>query len=324
MRVLRVLSRSFLPSLLIGSISLRAPVVRAEEHRDAGQHFEEGVRAFEQQRFADAAREFEDAYRIQPTWQVLYNLGSVYSALGRPVEAVRAFERYLRDGGEQLDPERRRAVDAELGRQRAKIAVLHVSVNESDAEVRVDVKTVGQWPHVGPIELAEGAHLVEVALEGCAPQRREVQLQGGQQVSAVFTLVCVPPPMAAPAPSTSSASRQPSPSVGTAQRVVGYSMGGLGLGGLGAGIVVLAQSQSLHLEAVDKANAGDRPKAEDMESDAQQRRAIGLATVGIGGVLVLGGLIVLVTAPTSSARTALGISSWATTSSQGITWKGTW
>ena len=327
MQFRRVLSRVCLPSLLIGSISLRAGLVYADSRDDAGEHFEAGVHAFEEQRFGDAAREFEQAYRIDPTWQVLFNLGSVYAALGRPVEAVDAFERYQSSGGTQLSEERRRAVEAEIARQRSKIALLDVFVNEPNADIRVDLRLVGRSPQAAPIKLAEGPHVVEVALGGLPSQRREIQLVGGQHVSTTFTFLEAPQPptpakatVTVPVPPPASSSH----SVGTGQRIVGFAMGGVGLVGLGVGIAVLAQGQGLHLDAVDTANAGDRPKAERMESEAEHKKTLGFATMGIGGTLVIGGLVVLLTAPTSSARIALAISPWATASSQGLAWKGTW
>ena len=325
MQLFRVFTRVCVPSLLIGSISLRASLSRADSHADAGMHFDAGVHAFDEQRFSDAAREFEHAYRLEPTWQVLYNLGSVYAALGRPVEAVDAFERYESNGGAQLSDERRQAVDAELARQRKKIALLDVLVSEPNAELRVDLRLVGRSPQPSPIKLAEGAHVVEVTLEGRSPQRREIQVVGGQRLSTAFTLVKV----AAPPKAAKPAARVPPPvavssSVGTGQRVVGYALGGVGLVGIGAGIAIVAHGQGLHVDAVDAANSGDRAQAEQLESDAEHEKTLGFATMGIGGTFVLGGLVLLITAPTAPARISLGISPWATASSQGLIWTGTW
>jgi hypothetical protein len=324
MHLLRVFTRVCIPSLLVGSVSLRAAVASADSHVDAGTHFEAGVHAFEEQRFSDAAREFEQAYQLEPTWQVLFNLGSVYAALGRPVEAVDAFERYESDGGARVSDERRQTVDAELARQRAKIAFLDIRVNEPNAEIRIDLRLVGRSPYPGPVKLGEGTHVVEVALDGRKPQRRELRLVGGQHLSAAFTLVSVVPPPPAKTPVSAAPPVPSSSSVGTAQRVVGYVMGGVGLVGVGGGIVILAQGQSLHVDAVDTANAGDRAEAERMESEAEHKKTLGFATIGVGGTLVLGGLVLLLTAPTSSRHVSFGISPWATTSAQGITWKGTW
>ena len=287
-------------------------------------HFEAGVHAFEEQRFSDAAREFEQAYQLEPTWQVLYNLGSVYAALGRPVEAVDAFERYESSGGAQLNDERRRTVDDELARQRRKIALLDVLVNESNAEIRIDLRLIGRSPQAKPVQLSEGAHVIEIVLSGHTSQRREIRLVGGQHSSTVFRLAKVAPPKPQQPTVSVPPPAPPSSSVGNGQRIVGYAMGGVGLVGVGAGIAVLAQGQGLHLDAVDAANNGDRANAERMESEAEHKKTLGFATMGIGGTLVLGGLVLLLTAPTSSAHVVLGITPWATVSTQGLTLKGTW
>jgi tetratricopeptide (TPR) repeat protein len=49
----------------------------------AHEHYEKCLAAFDDERFQDAADEFEAAYKISPVFAVLYNMGRVYVALGR-------------------------------------------------------------------------------------------------------------------------------------------------------------------------------------------------------------------------------------------------
>lgn len=335
MRFRRMLSRVCVPPVLVGTLYFTEPAARADPRDDAAMHFNAGVRAFEERRFADAALEFESAYGLSPAWVVLYNLGSVYAALGRPVDSVDAFERYLADGGSKIDDVRRREVETEIARQRAKIAVVELSVNAAKAEIRVDSRLAGYSPLPQPLRLTEGAHVVEVRLEGGSPERRELVLRGGQRTVLTFALfaerapapvraraVEPAPPPSAPAPATSHVVTS---SNGTAQRIVGYSVGGLGLVGVGVGIAICAKGQSKHLDAVDVANAGDRPRAEAMESAAEHQKNLGYATIGIGGAAVLGGLVLLVTAPSGTSTHSVSAPVfWASPSAGGLGWKGTW
>lgn len=314
---------------LLAGLCLESAPARADASEEAGQHFEAGVRAFDEQRFGDAASEFERAYDLKPAWQVLYNLGSVYAALGRPVAAVAAFERYREQGGTSVPEARRKEVDAELVRQRAKIALLDITVNAPRAEVRVDAEAVGRSPLSLPVRVAGGTHTVEVFLDGRKPERRDVTVLPQQRIHLDFALVPIvaPAPAApAPRPSTPPSAKEPPPAVsdtGSGQRIAAYAIGGAGLIGVGIGVVFAVMGQNEHLDAVTTANAGDRPKAESMESDANREKTIGYATLGASGAAALGGIILLMTAPSATVtRAASHLSPWVSPSSGGFSIEG--
>jgi hypothetical protein len=325
-RLRKMLLGLCVPSLLVGSLSLYTPAALASDHDDAREHFDAGVRAFDEQRFADAATEFEQAYRAKPAWQVLFNLGSVYAALGRPVEAVKAFEGYLREGSASIDAARHHDVEAELARQRQKIAQLEITVSEPNAEIRVDARLVGRSPLTEALRLAEGTHVVEVGRSGRRPERRELALRGGELVKASFTLlVASEESPSKPVQGVKDAPRPTGSAVGSGQRIAGYIIGGGGVIGAATGIFILADGQSKHLDAVSTANQGDRPRAERLESDADHQKNVGYATVAISGAVLLGGIVLLFTAPSdSSTRVASQLAPWASSTAGGLELKGTW
>ena len=49
-----------------------------------------------------ALAELSRAYELVPRHEVLYNIGRVEVQLGHPVEAARAYERYLAEGGDAV------------------------------------------------------------------------------------------------------------------------------------------------------------------------------------------------------------------------------
>src|SRR6478609_5613259 len=71
----------------------------AEGQHQARALFQAGLSHAQQGDLLTALAEFEEAYRAQPHFSVLYNIAQTRSALGRPVEANEAFRRYLSDGG---------------------------------------------------------------------------------------------------------------------------------------------------------------------------------------------------------------------------------
>src|SRR6185312_10093853 len=61
----------------------------------AKSHFNTGQIDYEQKRFAEAAREFEEAFRLAPRSPLLYNIGKSYDGAGDHARALEAYRRYL-------------------------------------------------------------------------------------------------------------------------------------------------------------------------------------------------------------------------------------
>lgn len=292
---------------------------------DAGSHFDAGVRAFEEQRFADAASEFEQAYALNPAWQVLYNLGTVYAAVGRPVDAVSAFERYLAQADTSVSSERRREVELELHKQRAKIGWVEIRVNRAGAEVRVDAKRVGNSPLPAATPLAAGTHTLDATISGAHPERRDFSVEPGQTLAIEITLTApalpsLTPKDLAPVPKPQAGER------GTVQRVIGWTLGGAGLAGAIVGSVIVTKGHIKHLDAVDLAKT-NYDRAEVLESEADHQKTLGFATIGVSAAVFVAGAIVLLTAPSGSAAggTAdLGVSAWVSNSTGGVLVRRSW
>ena len=66
---------------------------------EARERFDRGLRLFDEGDSAGALAEFKRAHELVPNQLVLFNIGLVYAALGRPVEATDALDAVLRDSG---------------------------------------------------------------------------------------------------------------------------------------------------------------------------------------------------------------------------------
>src|SRR5262245_54716328 len=85
----------------------------APNNSEAGRgHFDRGVDYYRDGNINAALIEFKRAYEAAPNYRVLFNLGQVANALNDYVEAQRYFQRYLQDGGAEIDAERRAEVNA--------------------------------------------------------------------------------------------------------------------------------------------------------------------------------------------------------------------
>ena len=221
----------FLPELaafvmfvsLIGAAS-RASAQNADAKAAARAAFEKGVAAFDDRRFAEAAEAFDTAYRLSPAYVVLYNIGQVDVILGRSVEAVDAFDRYLKQGASAVPADRRREVEGEIEKQTARIGTIAVRTFPDGAQLRVDGALVGTTPLPKPVRVTAGRHTVAATLKGRAPEIREVDVGGRAEIALELTLeptasdgtasapsVAPPaaPPAAAPAPPSAAGDAKP-------------------------------------------------------------------------------------------------------------------
>jgi hypothetical protein len=283
------------PLLLCTQLGASLAWAQGDPKATAHEHYERGVAAFDDERFQDAADEFETAYRISPAFAVLYNMGRVYVALGHSVKAVRAFETYLAQGAATIDAARRQEVRAEIEKQRARIGTIEVRTVPAAAEIRVDGQLVGKTPLAQPVLVTAGSHTVEALLSGYAPLVRELDVAGTAQIEIDLRLDPVaqsetagspgkpppapqdpvPPPPAPPVPVSMPAPVSTPPavppvkaahgsdgeSVSNGMRSWGYIVAGVGLlGGAAGGVVALLGVKDAN-DARDRAASSTAPSA---------------------------------------------------------------
>ena len=159
-------------------------VVRAE----ARDRFDRGVRLFEKGENASALAEFKRANELIPNPLVLYNMGLVYGAMNRPVEAVDALGAFLAQATPAQRAQRRHAAEVR-DEQMTRIAGLLVKT-EMPATVDIDGVEVARTPLAQPIRVTSGAHVVGAQAPGFLPTRKEVTLAG--QVTETLELTLLP------------------------------------------------------------------------------------------------------------------------------------
>jgi hypothetical protein len=158
--------------------------VRAE----AREHFDRGLRLFNQQDNEGALAEFQRAYELVPHPMVLYNLGLVLSAAGRPIQAVEAFDKLLANPT-GLDAGRLARAKDERARQAALIGEVTVTSSVDGAIVEVDGFEVGKTPLAAPLRIAAGTHVIAMAAPGYAPMQKQVSIAGLAKDTVAFELL---------------------------------------------------------------------------------------------------------------------------------------
>lgn len=157
-------------------------------------HWKEGRRLFENGRYAEAAVEFEGSYAAVPAPATLYSQALSYKQAGKPVEAVRAYQRYLAlpscddvpppERNPDECPLRRPEAEKALTEQRQLVGELTLSLAEGVRlrDVRVDGRSIPLDDF--PLLLLPGT--VDVEVLGLGPddrRRKPASITGGEVTS---------------------------------------------------------------------------------------------------------------------------------------------
>jgi hypothetical protein len=182
--------------VLLSLLAQAAPQVDNPEAKARAQALlKEGTQRYQQGAFADALEKFEQAYAVFPSPKLLFNIGKASRELGRPVDAVDAFEKFVAqvpDAAPELIAEAKRSVE-ELA---PKIGKLLVDCTLAGAEITVDGRQIGWAPLVDMIRLAPGSHQVTATHPSATPAIQNVIVTAG----SVATVVMRPQPIGVAAP----------------------------------------------------------------------------------------------------------------------------
>src|SRR6478609_8196220 len=110
---------------------------------EARERFDRGLKLFETGDNAAALAEFKRAYDLVPNLVVLYNVGLVYAAMNRPVEAVDALDLALADGGAKLASEDQRQKARQVRDEQSSRVARVMVISDRPATIELDGVEVG-------------------------------------------------------------------------------------------------------------------------------------------------------------------------------------
>jgi PEGA domain len=178
-------------SALVGALWLLPLSARAEPDAaaktDAAKRFDRGVQLFDEGDTAGALAEFKQTYATLPNPVVLYNIGLVYAAMGRPVDAVDALSRVVGDAS--LSAAQRERAQSTLADQQSRIGRLSVTTLPVGARISVDGVDLATTPLSAPLRVAAGTHVVGAVAEGYLLARQEVLVAGQADAALELQLV---------------------------------------------------------------------------------------------------------------------------------------
>jgi hypothetical protein len=259
----------------------------AAQVQQAREHFQRGVKLYEEEDYRASLIEFKRAYELAPNWAVLYNVGQSHYQLREYASALATMERYVAEGGAQIPPDRRAQVDREMAELRGRVAHVTLQVNVPDADITVDDVSVGKSPLPRAEVMSAGRHKIAATKAGYTTTAKTVDIAGGDTLS-------IPLELAETAHAeTATAAPQGKPSYVPAALAFGAGGVGVVLGSV-FGIVAKQNKSSLDSECPDKSHC---PQSAQSDIDSLSRNAT-ISTIGFAvGIVGIGtGVVLLLTA----------------------------
>lgn len=156
-----------------------SPPAVAQSDDLAKGHYMAGQAYYNQARYPEAVREFQEAYRLSPKSALLYNIAQAYERMGKIDDAIAHLKKYLAAAPDASD---RAAVEERLKNLEARVKQtgLSLACDVAGATVLVDGKEVGKTPLAAPVALAPGSHDVKVVKDGFETFSAFISVNAGQ------------------------------------------------------------------------------------------------------------------------------------------------
>jgi hypothetical protein len=134
---------------------------------------------------------FTQAYAIYPSPKILFNMAQTYRELGRLVEALNAYERFLHTAKPGTSRDLLKVARSKVQGLKGEVATLLIQVSVPGALIRIDGAEVGLSPMDIPRRVMPGRHLVVVSKKGYLTATERVTPRKSQRL--VFTITLVKP-----------------------------------------------------------------------------------------------------------------------------------
>jgi tetratricopeptide (TPR) repeat protein len=233
-----------------------------DDVQQARERFQRGAELYKEGSFDAAFAEFSRAYEIAPNYRVLYNLGQVELERHDFASAMRFFQRYLTDGGAEVDAERRAQVEREISSLKNRVAELTVKSNVTGVEISIDGTVIGTLPLPSPVLVSAGVRRISARRDGYQPIDRTLRVAGGD--NPVLELQLEPMQSAKPVSAPTSAAADSSRGV-PAGAWIGFVAAGV-FGGAAVTFGILTQKQDEDLDRELSKYPADRQKIDDERS----------------------------------------------------------
>jgi hypothetical protein len=248
---------TFLAGVLL-LVLLPASAARAQQvSEQAKLYFSNGVELLQSSppNYQDAYHQFRLAYRESKSWKVLGNLGLCALKLERDGEAFQYYTEYLQQGGNEIDPGERAALEREMLLITGNSATVLVTASETGTEI-VDSRGGSSAPPQAykleseelSLRLRAGTHTLTATAPDGRKRTWEALISPGKEASHHFDFNAKEEP---PPSRGGGSSRVEIRQSGGGLRTVGFVVTGVGAAALMGGAVTGIMAKSKEKEATE-------------------------------------------------------------------------
>jgi hypothetical protein len=303
-------------ALAVASSAMLASSPAFAKNPEAVEHFELGRKQVRENRWQDAATEFEKSLALEQAVGPMLNLANAYEKLGRLASAARTF-RAAQKLASQTPGDQARAAEA-AGRARELEEKVPTISLTADANVSLEIRGVGVVQRDAPTAIDPGRHTITATAPGKRPRTLEVVVAARDRLKVVVPSLDEPlrvdeSPSPSPSPSESHppSTETPTSSSTSTTEILAYAAAGTGVVALAVGgaFGLVAASDKSDLEGLcpryptcPSANANAAHEADDSLG-----RNATISTVGFvaGGVLIATGIALYFFAPRSTTTATI-------------------
>lgn len=305
---------------LCASVFLLTPSVAYAGNEAAAEAlFAEGQKLVKEKKYAEACAKFAESNRLDRGAGTLIHLADCYeknkqtaSAWATWKEAASAAQAINRADWQKLASDRSSKLEP-------KLAKLTIKVPESvdKLEVTKDGAPFAQATWNTPFPVDVGPHTIEATAPGHKPYKTTANVsKDGEKLDVVIPKLEALP--ADPALATKTEPTKPEPAKpapkeeedGSGQRAIGYIVAGVGVVGLAVGGVTGLMAMSANNEAKDKCPQEGACANKDGVDANESAKSLGLVSTigfGAGAALIIGGAVLIFTAPKGSGKEARAV-----------------
>ena len=330
-------------ALLVPGVALADP--SAGDKAAAQGLFDQAKKLLASGNAVEACPKLEESQRLDPGIGTQFNLADCYQQVGKTASAWSTFLEVAAAARASGQQDRERVARKRATALEGKLSTLKIAVPGRDRvqglEIRRDGVVVGraQWDTAVPVD--PGQH----GISATAPGRKKwesgtsvradgaaevislpAELEKAEEPAAAPAVapeaapVAEPGAAAAPAPSSAPAPGAPaSTRPRSRQRTVGIIVAGAGVVGVGVGAVFGGLSMAAKGDA-DEHCTGKLCDADGvaLREDAIQRGTISTIAFAVGGAALIGGVVLVLTAPSGPTKASVGLGP------SGLTARGVW
>jgi hypothetical protein len=311
----------FRPAAVLGLFALSlawASPARAQQGAIADELYKQGQKLLDQGKVHEACEKFQASQEADPAIGTLINLASCHEKEGRTASAWDEFTEAASQASKanQRDREKYSREHADALEKQLHRLVIEILSPPENVVVKLDQKTLTKGVLGTALPLDPGEHDLEVSAPGKKAWQQHLKLGPG----AVTERVEVPkledeagaPPPSGPVPGNQGQSdkpaQAPSSSSGNIQRIVGFSIGGVGLvaGIIAVAYEITALGRDRDSHDITKTN-NDQGTVNAIHDQAKQAELYAIVFAGVSVAALATGIVLVVTAPSGTPKSTAGV-----------------